>query len=71
MRVVCQFAVDERTGINLTVIGSVTGSRSRRGSPLGRLGEAADVAGAVRFLCADESSFVTGAFGQVDGGLGM
>jgi 3-oxoacyl-[acyl-carrier protein] reductase len=40
-------------------------------TPLGRLGDAADVAGAVRFLCADESSFVTGAVVQVDGGLGM
>ena len=40
-------------------------------TPLGRLGEAADVAGAVRFLCADEASFVTGAVVQVDGGLGM
>jgi len=40
-------------------------------TPLGRLGEAPDVAGAVRFLCADESSFVTGAVVQVDGGLGM
>ena len=40
-------------------------------TPLGRLGEAADIAGTVRFLCADESSFITGAVVQVDGGLGM
>ena len=40
-------------------------------TPLGRLGEPADVAGAVRFLCSDEASFVTGAVLLVDGGLGM
>jgi len=40
-------------------------------TPLGRLGEAADVAGAVRFLCSDEASFVTGEVLLVDGGLGM
>jgi 3-oxoacyl-[acyl-carrier protein] reductase len=38
---------------------------------LGRLGEAGDVAGAVRFLCSQEASFVTGAVLLVDGGLGM
>jgi 3-oxoacyl-[acyl-carrier protein] reductase len=40
-------------------------------TPLGRLGDPEDVAGAVRFLCADESAFVTGAVLLVDGGLGM
>jgi 3-oxoacyl-[acyl-carrier protein] reductase len=40
-------------------------------TPLGRLGEPEDVAGAVRFLCSDEARFVTGAVLQVDGGLGM
>jgi 3-oxoacyl-[acyl-carrier protein] reductase len=40
-------------------------------TPLGRLGEPEDVAGAVRFLCSDEASFVTGAVLLVDGGLGM
>jgi 3-oxoacyl-[acyl-carrier protein] reductase len=38
---------------------------------LGRLGEPADVAGAVRFLSSDEAAFVTGAVLLVDGGLGM
>jgi 3-oxoacyl-[acyl-carrier protein] reductase len=40
-------------------------------TPLGRLGDAEDVAGAVRFLCSDEAAFVTGAVLLVDGGLGM
>jgi 3-oxoacyl-[acyl-carrier protein] reductase len=40
-------------------------------TPLGRLGEPKDVAGAVRFLCSDEASFITGEVLLVDGGLGM
>jgi len=40
-------------------------------TPLGRFGDPADVAGAVRFLCSDEASFITGEVLLVDGGLGM
>ena len=40
-------------------------------TPLGRLGEPTDVARAVRFLCSDEASFITGEVLLVDGGLGM
>ncbi len=40
-------------------------------TPLGRLGEPQDVAGAVRFLCSDAASFITGEVLLVDGGLGM
>jgi 3-oxoacyl-[acyl-carrier protein] reductase len=40
-------------------------------TPLGRLGQPEDVAGAVRFLCSDEAAFVTGEVLLVDGGLGM
>ena len=40
-------------------------------TPLGRLGEPADIAGVVRFLCSDEASFITGEVLLVDGGLGM
>jgi 3-oxoacyl-[acyl-carrier protein] reductase len=40
-------------------------------TPLGRLGDPEDVAGAVRFLCSEEAAFITGAVLLVDGGLGM
>jgi 3-oxoacyl-[acyl-carrier protein] reductase len=40
-------------------------------TPLGRLGDPEDVAGAVRFLSSDDASFITGAVLLVDGGLGM
>lgn len=40
-------------------------------TPLGRAGEPEDVAGAVRFLCSDEASFITGEVLLVDGGMGM
>ena len=40
-------------------------------TPLERLGDPEDVAGAVRFLCSDEAAFITGAVLLVDGGLGM
>ena len=40
-------------------------------TPLGRLGDPSDVAGAVRFLCSDAASFITGEVLLVDGGMGM
>lgn len=40
-------------------------------TPLARLGEPSDIAAAVRFLCSDEASFITGEVLVVDGGLGM
>lgn len=39
--------------------------------PVGRFGEAAEVADAVTFLCRDESSYVCGAVLPVDGGMAM
>ena len=40
-------------------------------TPLGRFGRPEDIAGAVRFLCSEEASFITGEVLMVDGGLGM
>ncbi len=37
--------------------------------PIGRMGNPAEVANLVAFLCADESSFLTGCFYPVDGGF--
>ena len=37
--------------------------------PLGRLGESADTANLVRFLCSDEASFITGATIDINGGM--
>ncbi len=43
----------------------------RRGVPLGRLGEPADIAGAVLFLASDDADFITGQTISVSGGLTM
>lgn len=40
-------------------------------TPLGRFGKPQDIANAVAFLAADESSFITGVTLQVDGGMVM
>lgn len=37
--------------------------------PLGRIGQAQDIADAVRFLISDNASYITGASLLVDGGL--
>jgi NAD(P)-dependent dehydrogenase (short-subunit alcohol dehydrogenase family) len=37
--------------------------------PLGRLGEAGDVASAIVYLASDESRFMTGAEIKLDGGI--
>jgi NAD(P)-dependent dehydrogenase (short-subunit alcohol dehydrogenase family) len=39
--------------------------------PLGRLGDPADVAALVAFVCSEAAGYVTGAVLPVDGGLGM
>jgi 3-oxoacyl-[acyl-carrier protein] reductase len=40
-------------------------------TPLGRVAESHEIAGAVRFLASDDASFITGDVLLVDGGLGM
>jgi NAD(P)-dependent dehydrogenase (short-subunit alcohol dehydrogenase family) len=40
-------------------------------TPLGRLGEVADMADVVVFLASDAARFITGAGVPVDGGMGM
>jgi 3-oxoacyl-[acyl-carrier protein] reductase len=40
-------------------------------TPLGRVAEPHEIAGAVRFLASDDASFITGEVLLVDGGLGM
>ena len=39
-------------------------------TPLGRLGEVADMADAVVFLCSDAARFITGVGLPIDGGMG-
>jgi 3-oxoacyl-[acyl-carrier protein] reductase len=41
------------------------------GVPLGRLGQAKDMANAALFLCSDNASFITGITMEVDGGRGI
>ena len=56
---------------NVVAPGYVKTQLMLKNTPLGRLGDPEDVAGAVRFLCSDEAAFVTGVVLLVDGGLGM
>jgi 3-oxoacyl-[acyl-carrier protein] reductase len=59
-----------RTDLTAGQSEEVLGEVLRR-TPLGRLGEPADVARVVRFLVSDEAAFVTGQVLGVDGGLAL
>ena len=39
--------------------------------PLGRVGDPAEVAATVAFLCSEPAAYITGAVVPVDGGLGI
>jgi NAD(P)-dependent dehydrogenase (short-subunit alcohol dehydrogenase family) len=67
------FITHQNRAVLLEEDGSYT-ERARRilaHTPMGRFGEPAELLGAVRWLCGDESSFVTGAVIPVDGGFGV
>ena len=57
-----------RTEMSLGLAEDQLGQIARR-TPLGRLGESEDVAGAVLFLASEEARFITGQVLVVDGGL--
>ena len=40
-------------------------------TPLGRVGQPADIAAAALFLCSPRAAWITGAVLNVDGGLGL
>ncbi|WP_419553712.1 SDR family NAD(P)-dependent oxidoreductase [Candidatus Poriferisodalis sp.] len=59
-----------RTSMTASMTDSDEWVREReRETPLGRLGEPADIANACLYLCSDEASFVTGEIIAPDGGL--
>lgn len=55
--------VDKIVAVRPEIVGAITDRE-----PVGRMGQASEVAGAVVWLCSDEASFVTGAVLSVDGG---
>ncbi len=57
-----------RTDMSAALSGSQMEQIVRR-TPLGRLGEAADVTGLLKFLLSDEAAFLTGQVILVDGGI--
>ncbi len=62
-------------GLVLTALTTVLPEEARQqiidDTPLGRIGNAEDIAAAVSFLASDDASFITGHVLSVDGGLAM
>jgi len=58
-----------RTDLALGVVGEEAFEALGASTPIGRLGEPAETAGAAAFLASDDSSFMTGGEVFVDGGL--
>jgi 3-oxoacyl-[acyl-carrier protein] reductase len=61
------YVATEMTQRNIAA-GSVSEAQIKARTPLGRLAQPADVAGAVAFLLSDEAGFITGHSLYVDGG---
>jgi len=57
------------TPLSEPFVGTLTEDSLARISPLRRVGLAAEVAGAVSFLCGNDATYVTGVTVNVDGGL--
>ena len=57
------------TPLSEPFVGTLTGDSLARISPLRRVGLAAEVAGAVSFLCGNDATYITGVTVNVDGGL--
>jgi NAD(P)-dependent dehydrogenase (short-subunit alcohol dehydrogenase family) len=55
----------------MSAVLSAHGDEVAQASPLGRLGQPSDIAGAVRFLAAKAGSYVTGIVLCVDGGMAL
>jgi 3-oxoacyl-[acyl-carrier protein] reductase len=57
------------TPLSEPFVGALSADTLGRISPLRRVGSAAEVAGAVSFLCGPDANYITGATVNVDGGL--
>lgn len=67
------FVTEQNKAVLVRSDGSYTERAQRiiEHTPMGRLGEPAEVVGAVRWLCSDAAAFVTGAVIPVDGGFSL